>query len=116
MRFRSPSTTISSVSVFGERLIVLRDLVALREVRIKIIFARETRERVDSAMQRQRCANGQFHRLAAEHRQRARQAEANRADIRVWRRSKFHCTTAENFRLRAELDVHFQPDNRFIFR
>ena len=82
--FRVRLRITSTIAVLGQRLIVLRDLVALGQVRIEIVLAREDRHRVDRAVQRQRGLDGQFHGVAIQHRQRARQAQADRTHIACW--------------------------------
>src|ERR1700683_5048860 len=72
-------------SVFGQRFVVLRDLVALRQVRIKVILAREDGNFVDAALERHRRAGCEFYSLPVQHREGSGQAEADRADVRVWR-------------------------------
>ena len=67
MRFRRAVHLDIDIAELGERLIVLRDLIALRQVRIEIVLAREHRSRIDGAVQRQRSRDRQFHRLTAEH-------------------------------------------------
>src|SRR5579883_3005164 len=104
------------IPVLRQRLIVLRDLIALRQVRIKVVLTRKSRKRIDPAMQRNSRADREFHRLPAEHRQCARQPQTHRTHIRIRRRPELHRTTAENLRLRAQLDVHLEPDHRLIFR
>ena len=58
--------------MLGQRLIVLRNLIALGQIGIKIILARESRECVDAAMHRERGLYRHLDRLPVEHRQRAR--------------------------------------------
>ena len=60
MRLIAPSASISSEPCESQRQLVLRNLVALRQVRIKIILAREDGALLNLAFQRQRRANGQF--------------------------------------------------------
>ncbi len=104
------------IAVLGKRLVVLRDLIALGKVGIKIVLAREYRFRIHRTVQRQSRFDAQFHGLAAQYRQRAGQAEANRAHIRIGRRAEAGGASAKNLGSRGELDVNLQPDHRFIFR
>ena len=96
-----------------ERLIVLRDLIALRQVGIEVILPREDRVLVDAAAERQRRARAQFDGAPVQHRQRARQAEAHRADVRIRRRAEAGRTAAEDLRVGEELCVDLEPDDRF---
>jgi len=103
-------------AVLPQRLVVLRNLVALGQVRIEVVLARKARFRANPAVQRQRPFDRQFHRLAAQHRQRARQPQADRADVGVGRRAEARGASAKNLRRGAELHVHFEPDDRFVAR
>src|SRR5262249_37862232 len=102
-------------AVFGQGLIVLRNLVALRQIRVEVILTGEDGTRVHVAIQRQSRLNGEFHGLAAKHRQRARQSQANRADMSVRRRAETRGTPAKDLGARGKLDVHLQPDDRLVF-
>ncbi len=52
-------------AVLGKRLIVLGDLVALGEVGIEVVLAREPGDRIDRAIEGQGSFNGQFDGIAA---------------------------------------------------
>src|SRR3989344_6587568 len=67
-----------------ERLVVLRDLVALRQVGVEIVLAVELGYGRDLAAQSQSDLQNMRHRLLVYGRQSPRVAEANRADVRVW--------------------------------
>ena len=67
----------------GERLIVLRDLITLRQVGIKIILAREDRTLIDAQAERLRRARTQLNRAPIQNRQSTRQAETYGTGIRV---------------------------------
>jgi len=97
-----------------QRLVVLRDLIALRKVRIEVVLPREDRPRVDAAAQRERGARGQIDRPPVQHRQRARQPEADGTDVRVRRRPEARGTPAEDFGLGEELRVDLEPDDGFV--
>src|SRR4029077_18231631 len=94
---------------------VLRDLVALGQVRIKIIFAREARVLVHSAVDGQSGAHGHFNGALVENGQRAGKTEADGADVGVRRIAETRGAAAENFRFGEELDVDFQADDRLVF-
>ena len=95
-----------------ERPLVLRDLVALRQVRIEVVLAREDRLDLHRAAERVRGARAELDDPPVQDRQRARQAEADRADVRVRRRAEAGAAAAEDFRLREQLRVNFQTDDR----
>ena len=71
------------VAAGGQRPLVLRDLVALGQVRVEVVLAREDRGLADGAVRGQGGAQGQAHGLAAQHGQRAGQPQADRADVGV---------------------------------
>ena len=100
----------------AERQIVLRDLVALRQVGIEIVLAIELGKLRDFAVQRQRGADGRLDRPPVDHRQRARQPEADRAGVRVrWSRQVVGGTAAEHLALRQHLGMDLQPDDDLVF-
>src|ERR1043166_6769093 len=70
-------------SVFGERLVILRKLVALGGVGIEIIFSSEDRSFVDSAVQRHGSLRGELYCLLVQHWQCSRQTQAYWADVGV---------------------------------
>ena len=100
---------------FGhDRQLVLADLVALRQVRVEVVLPGENGLRLNLAVQSQSPLYRQFHRLPAQHRQRARKSQAHRADVGVRRIANFHRTGTENLCARGELAMDFQPDNHLI--
>ena len=102
------------VAVLGQRLVVLRNLVALGQIGIEIILAREDRGLVDLAVQRRRGQHRKLHRLLVQHRQRAGQSQAYRTDIGVRRIAKAGRAAAEDLGLRQQLDVDFESDDRLV--
>ena len=101
--------------MLGERLIKLRNLVALGQVRIKIVLARKNGGLTHLAIQGLGRAHGKLHRSLIQHRQRAGQSQAYGADVGIRRRAKLCGAAAKNLGLRQKLDVHFQPDHRLVF-
>ena len=97
-------------AVRAQRQIVLGNLIVLRHVRIEITFAIELAERRDVAPEHQSGQDREPERFVVHHWQRAGQPEASRTSVRVRRRSEFHPATAEHFRARLELDVHFETN------
>ena len=100
----------------GHRLVILGDLVALGQIGIEVVLAREARERAHLAVQCEGALDGQFHGLAAEHRERTGQAEADRAHIRIGRRAEAGGAAAEDFGGRGQLHVDFEADYRLVAR
>ncbi len=95
----------------GDGPFVLRDLVALREVRIEVVLAREDRHRVDLAIEGVRDPDGELHDPSVQHRQRARQAEAHGADIGIRWRPEPGAAAAEDLRLGQQLRVNLETDH-----
>jgi len=93
--------------MLGQRLVVLRNLVALGQVGIEIILAREDRRFVDAASSAPSQPAWQLDRLPVQHRQRSGHAQANRANIRVGRTPKRVNRSRKSSR-RQQLNVHFE--------
>ena len=74
-------------AALGQRVFVLRDLVAFGQIGVKIVLAREQAGARHAAFQPQRHAQRVFHRLAVDHRQHAGHAGAHRANGRVGQRA-----------------------------
>ena len=98
-------------TLYAKRLIVLRDLIILRHIRIEIIFTVETGMSVHLAIQGQGSSHAHFYSAFVQNRQGTRKAEANRTSIRIGRIPKLRGTAAKNFRLGKQLSVNFQTDD-----
>src|SRR6202171_1399524 len=70
-------------SMLSERLIVLGNLVALRQIGIEIIFTGKDRCLINPAIDRHGREHSELHRLAVQNRQSTGQAEADGADVAV---------------------------------
>ena len=93
-----------------KRPVVLRDLVALRKVRIEVVLAREHRDGVHGTAQRERRADGVFDRFSIEDGKRARGAQTHRADLSVGRRTERRATAAEDLRGCQQLRMNLEAD------
>ena len=98
----------------SDRLLELRDLVALGQVGVEVVLAREGRVRIEPAAEREREARREVDRLAIEHRQAARIAGAHRAGERVGLGAEPVGAAAEDLGPRLEVDVDLEPDHRFV--
>jgi hypothetical protein len=107
---------LADAAVGGDRLVELRDLVPLRQIGIEVVLAREDGALVHQAAGGERDPHRQLDRLAIEHRQRARVAETDRADVRVRRRAERRRTSAEDLRRGQESGVDLETDDRFVGR
>src|SRR5579859_5856187 len=102
------------VPLVAERLVVLADLVALRQVRVEVVLAGEAARRGDGAREGQRGAHRHRDGVRVEHGQRARQPQAHRAHLRVGRRAVVGGAAAEGLAAREQLRVHLQPDDGLV--
>ena len=68
-----------------DRLLVLRDLIALRQVRVEIVLPLETALQVDLRLEAQARAHGLRHAFAIEHRQHAGHGGIDQADMGIGR-------------------------------
>src|SRR5207245_11458051 len=92
--------------VHRERQVELRDLVALRKVRIQVVLAIELRVLGRLAVERESRGDRELDPTTVRHRERAGEAETDRADERVRRRAEpASLAAAEHLRLGRELDV-----------
>jgi hypothetical protein len=97
--------------MLGERTVILRDLVAFRQVRVKVVFARENGSLVDVEREPERRPRGELDDAAVEYGQCAGQAEADRTGIGVRLVAEARRATAENLRFRVELRVYLEADD-----
>ncbi len=109
-RLRLAGHLILDAPTGGDGPLVLRDLIALREVGIEVVLTREDRHRVDPALEGVRDPDGELHGLPVQHRQRARQPEADGADVGVRRRPEPGAAAAEDLRLGQQLRVNLETD------
>jgi hypothetical protein len=96
----------------AQRLVVLGDLVALRQVGIEVVLAVKDRAFSELAAERQTDHQPEVDRPRVDHRQRTRQAEADRAGARVRRLAEGQLAAAEHLRRRAQLHVDLEADHR----
>jgi hypothetical protein len=91
---RAPDQHVD-VAVLAQRLVVLRDLIALGQIRIEVVLAREPRARADlRARSRRRACTASSSAASVEHRQRAGQPEHERIGQRVGRRAELRPPSA----------------------
>src|ERR1039457_3942127 len=100
--------------MLGHRLVILRDLVALRQIGVEIILAGESRDSAHLAAQREGALDGQFHGFAAEDGKGAGKSEADRTHVGVGRCAEAGGTAAEDLGGRGQLDVDFESDYRLV--
>jgi len=100
--------------MLGQRLVVLRNLVALGQVGIEVILARKDRCLIDAAIQRHRGQGGELDRLAVQHRQSSGHAQAHGTNIRIGRSTEARGAGAEDLSRRQKLNVHFEANDWLV--
>ena len=104
---------IRETAVGSERLLVLGDLVAFREIWVEVVLAGKDRRALDRAAEGQRRPDRILDRPAVEHRKRPRQTEADWADVGIGRGAEFRATTTKDLRVGQQLRVDFEADDGF---
>ena len=103
------------VAVLDDRLLVLADLVALRQVRIEVILAREDRAARHAGADGEPEHDCHAHGFAVQHRQHAGVAEVHEVRLDVRRRAVGGRRAGEDLRARRELRVDLEADDGFPF-
>ena len=107
-----PLVSNSTRAARGERPVVLGDLIALGEIRVEVVLAREDRHVVDGAAERMRRPHRELHGACVQHRKRAGHAQTHRADVGVRWRPERGAAAAENLAGGQQLTVDFEADDR----
>src|SRR5262249_17030634 len=89
----------------------LRDLVALGQVRVEVVLAREHRRLVHRAAERERGADGVIDGRSIDDGKRARHAKAYRADMGVRLGAVRGAAAAEDLRTGQHMGVNFKADD-----
>ena len=98
-------------ALLGDRLVVLGDLVVLRQIWIEVLLAVELAVFGDVEVQRHRCLHGVLEHLLVQHRQCARQTAHHRVDVGVGVITKGGGRRRENFAVRSQLHVGLETDH-----
>ena len=101
------------LAVLDDRQLVLADLVALGQVRVEVVLAREDRTRRHGGVDGQPEHGRHAHDFFVEHGQHARVTEVDQASLRVRLGPVRRRGGRENLALRRELRVDLQPDHGF---
>src|SRR4051812_41530411 len=100
----------------AEWLFVLADLVALRQIGIEVVLAREDRVLRDLAAEREAELDRVLDRPLVRHGQRSRMRQADGAGARVLRRAVLELAPAEHLGSSLEVRVPLEADARFVLR
>ena len=95
-------------------LVELRNLVALGQVGVEVVFAREDGALAHLAVECQGGQRGKLDGLGVEHRQCAGQAETNRADVGVGRGAEMIGAAAKGLGGGEQLHVDFESDDGLV--
>ena len=115
IRFFWPSSFDCQPAPDSDRGIVLGNLVAFHQVRVRVILPVEFRVFGNGAIQRQRRHHRVFNCLAVDDGQDSRHAEADGTDVCIRRSIGVIGTAAAvHLALRTKLYVHLQPDDGFV--
>src|SRR5208282_6756046 len=101
--FLSTPTADFYISKLSQRLVILRNLVALGQIGIEVILARKNRSLIDTAIQSQRRPSGELDGFAVQHRQSPRHPQAHGTNIGVGRSPEARRARAEDLRSRQKL-------------
>ncbi len=99
------------LALADDGVFVLRDLVALRQVRVEIILPVEDRAQVDLRLQAQARADGLAHAFDVDHRQHARHRRVDEGDVRVGFGAELGGGAGEQLRLGRHLGVNLESDH-----
>ena len=101
------------LSLADDRLLELRDLVALRQVGIEIVLPVENRLVIDLRLQAEAGADRLAHAFLVDDGQHAGHGRVDQADIGVGRRAEGGRGAGEQLRLRRHLRVDLEADDDF---
>src|SRR5262249_7051056 len=103
---------VADLSALAERLVVLGDLIALGEGRVKVVLAREARARAEGGADGEAEAHREIDGTLVQDRQRAGKAEDRRVGLAVRLAAESRRRGGEELRRRRELDVALEADDR----
>src|SRR5215510_3196301 len=102
-------------ATLDEWLLVLRDLIPLRQIRVKIVLSGKTAHTCNLPLHGQTRADGELYCLAIEHRQHPRHAETDRARLLIRIGLKHRRTGAKQFGFGQQLRVYLKANNTLVF-
>ena len=96
-----------------DRQLVLADLIALRQIRVEVVLAREHGAPRDLAVRREAELDGHRDGFGVQHGQHARVAQVDEARLTVRRRAVSRRRAGEDLGFRRELRVDLEADDDF---
>ena len=110
-----PHLAVGHVQVDGavadDRLQVLRDLIAGRQVGIEVVLALEDRGQIDRGIEAEAGADRLLHAELVDHRQHAGHGRVHRRDLAVGLAPEGRGRTGEQLGVGDDLGVHLEPDH-----
>ena len=97
-----------------QRLFELRDLIALGQIGIEVVLAREDRALVHAAMRREPGADGQLHGVTVQHRQHPGKPQTDRVHTVIGLAIVDDGSRTEELRGRPQLTMHLEPDHDLV--
>ena len=94
-------------------VLVLRNLVALRQIGIEVVLPVEHRMMIDLRLEAEACADRLRHALLIDDRKHARHRRVDEAHMAVRFAAESRRRAREKFRVRQHLRMHFQADDHF---
>ena len=94
-----------------DRPLVLRDLIALRQVGIEVVLAVEHGDEIDLGVEPQARAHGLRHASLVDHRQHARHGRIDERDMGIGLAAELGGGGGEQLGLGGDLGVHLQADH-----
>jgi hypothetical protein len=101
------------LALADDRILVLGDLIALRQVGVEIVLAVEDRAVVDLRLEAKTGAHGLGHAFLVDHRQHAGHRRIDEADIGIGGLAEFGRGAGEQLRVACDLGVDLQTDDDF---
>ena len=94
-------------------VLVLRNLIALRQIGIEIVLPVEHRMMIDLRLEAEACADRLGHAFLVDHRKHARHRRVDKAHMAIRLTAESRRRAREELRVRKHLRVHFQADDHF---
>ncbi len=101
------------LALADDRVLVLRDLIALRQVGIEVVLAVEHRALVDLRLEPQAGAHRLLHAFLVDDGQHSRHGRVDQRDVRIGIAAEFGRGAGEKFRLGRDLRVNLHADDDF---
>ena len=99
------------LALADNRLLELRDLIALRQIGIEVVLAVEDRHQIDLRLQSEPRAHGLGDALLVDHRQHAGHGRVHQGHVAVGRAAECRRGARKQLRLGGDLGMHLEADD-----